>query len=49
MTIKVYRVGTNGQRRSAGATVTVPKGDTERIPESLAYPACSCARCKASR
>jgi hypothetical protein len=49
MTMKVYRISPDGQRRPVGATVTVPKGDTDRIPESLAYPACACPRCKASR
>ncbi|MGW4201722.1 hypothetical protein [Streptomyces sp. NPDC004726] len=46
MTIKVYRVESRtGRRVPLGASVLVPKRDAERVPESLAYPPCACARC----
>ncbi|MBT2510013.1 hypothetical protein J7I98_29955 [Streptomyces sp. ISL-98] len=50
MTIKVYRVAADGQRRDVGPTVTVPQGDPERLPKSLNdSDKCTCRRCEASR
>lgn len=46
MTMKVYQVTPNGQRRDVGKTITVPQGDRERLPESLAYAPCTCRQCK---
>ncbi|WP_347124269.1 hypothetical protein [Streptomyces sp. 21So2-11] len=46
MTIKVYRVAADGQRRDLGSRITVLQGDPERLPEPLdVRDRCTCPRC----
>lgn len=46
MTIKVYRLHGTSRRRREIRRLTVPNGDPERIPDSLALPPCTCPRCR---
>ncbi|MFI1018919.1 hypothetical protein [Streptomyces sp. NPDC020965] len=50
MTIKVYRVSRDGERRPVGVPVEVvaePEKGT-KLPDSLTYPPCTCDRCRAA-
>ncbi|MFI2350219.1 hypothetical protein ACH492_24855 [Streptomyces sp. NPDC019443] len=49
MTIKVYRVHAASRRLREVYRLTVPTGDPARLLDSLAFPPCSCPRCRAVR
>lgn len=49
MTIKVYRVDATSLRRWEVRRLSVPIGNPERLPDSLAFPPCACPRCQAAR
>ncbi|TQK44822.1 hypothetical protein FBY35_6349 [Streptomyces sp. SLBN-118] len=49
MTIKVYRVDASARRRLEVRRLSVPIGDPEHLPDSLAFPPCACPRCRVVR
>lgn len=49
MMLKVYRVDAATRRRREVWRLTVPTGDPERLADSLAFPPCSCPRCRIVR
>lgn len=49
MMLKVYRVDAATRCRREVYRLTIPTGDPERLADSLAFPTCSCPRCRAVR
>ncbi|MFF3457989.1 hypothetical protein ACFYXH_27435 [Streptomyces sp. NPDC002730] len=49
MTLKVYRVDAATRRRRETYRLTIPTGDPERLPDSLALPPCACPRCRVAQ